>query len=195
LTRSYGDDIITIIYEITIHVKETKLTDTREDKPAFEGLVLQQDDEWRYYFWYPKGWHRYDLSDGRAGVLCSPDARDPITFFSVEVQKLATMVQPEDLDVLREGIQEGLARLPGLNVESAQESCSGSQIAFERSYTFQDGAVTRKRRIRLLYVGDKLYSLISQGRTEKEYAYWLSMLNYCHLTFRLGLFDILTEPK
>jgi len=162
----------------------------QENKPAFEGLVLAQDDEWRYYFWYPKGWHRYDLSDERVGVLCSPDAQDPTTFFSVEVQKLATTVQPEDLDILRKGVQEGLSQLPGLNVESAQESLGGGQIVFERVYTFQDGTATRKRRIRLLYTGGRLYSLISQGRTEKEYAYWLPMLNYCHLTFQLGLFDM-----
>ena len=166
------------------------MTDTQENKPAFEGLALQQDDEWRYYFWYPKGWHVYDLSDGRNGILCSPNGQDPATFFSVEAQSLATGVQSDDLDVLREGIQEGLAQLPGLVVESAQESCDDGLIAFERVYTFQDGQETRKRRIRLLYTGNKLYNLISQGRTEKEYAYWLPMLNYCHLTFQLGLFDM-----
>lgn len=166
------------------------MTDTQENKPAFKGLVLQQDNEWRYYFWYPKGWHIYDLSDERNGILCSPDVQDPATFFSVEVQRLITTVQPEDLDILRKGVQEGLAQLPGLNIESTQESLSSSQIAFERIYTFQDGEMTRKRHIRLLYTGDRLYNLISQGRTEKEYTYWLPMLNYCHLTFQLGLFDM-----
>jgi len=57
-------------------------------------------------------------------------------------------------------------------------------------YTFRDGQETRKRRIRLLYSGNKLYSLMSQGSTEEAYAYWLSMLNYCHLTFTIGLFDM-----
>ena len=167
------------------------MIDTQPDSPSFEGLILEQNDEWRYHFWYPKGWHRYDLSDGRIGVLCSPHAQDPTTFFSVEAQALdvPTSVQPEDLDVLREGIQEGLSQLPGLNVESAQESHSGSRITFERVYTFQDGSLTRKRRIQLIYAGSRLYSLMSQGGTEAEYAHWLSMLNYCHLTFQLALFD------
>lgn len=166
------------------------MTEPHESRPAFEGLVLEQNAEWRYYFWYPKGWHRYDLSDGCQGVLCSPQDHDPTTYFSVQVQALPTTVHPEDLDALREGVEEGLAQLPGLNVESAQESCSEARITFERLYTFQDGPVTRKRRIRLFYVGSKLYSLISQGSSEAEYAYWLSMLNYCHLTFQIGLFDM-----
>jgi len=50
-------------------------------------------------------------------------------------------------------------------------------------------ATTRKRRIRLIYSGNTLYSLMSQGSSVGEYERWLSMLNYCHLTFRLGLFD------
>jgi hypothetical protein len=169
------------------------LTDTPESKPAFEGLVLEQNKEWRYYFWYPKGWHRYDLSDGRVGALCSPEV-EATTFFSVEVQALPFSVQPDDLDTLREGVEEGLSRLPGLVVESAQESCAGGLITFERLYTFQDGDVTRKRRIRLLYSGNKQYSLISQGGTERAYARYLSMLNYCQLTFELGLFDMGQSP-
>jgi hypothetical protein len=171
------------------YTKELTLTKNDQSKPGFEGLVLEQNKDWRYYFWYPKGWHRYDLTDGRVGVLCSPDA-ETTTFFSVEAQALQTSVQPDDLDVLREGIEEGLAKLPGLDIESAQESCANGRVAFERVYTFQDGQMTRKRRIRLLYSGSTLYSLMSQGSTEKAYAHWLSMLNYCHLTFQIGLFDM-----
>ena len=165
------------------------MTDTSPERPAFEGAILAPDTEWRYYFWYPKGWHRYQLTDGREGILCSPHAQDPTTYFSVHVQKLAAAVEPDDIDVLREGIEEGLSQLPDLNVESAHSSQTTDGIRFERVYTFSDGDVTRKRRIRLIYRGNRLYSLMSQGSTIDEYERWLSMLNYCHLTFRLGLFD------
>jgi hypothetical protein len=171
------------------NAKEFQLSETISDRPAFEGLVLMQDTEWRYHFWYPKGWHRYELTAGREGVLCSPQAEDPSTFFSVHVVKLATAVGPDDVDVLQEGIEEGLSQLPGLNVELAQSSQAAGQITFERVYTFVDGAATRKRRIRLIYAGNRLYSLMSQGSSVDEYEHWLSMLHYCHLTFRLGLFD------
>jgi hypothetical protein len=106
------------------------------------------------------------------------------------VQTLATSVRPDDRDVLREGIQEGLAQLPNLAVEFAQASCDGGLIAFERIHTFQEGQQTRKRRIWLLYDGNTLYSLLSQGSSQSAHEHWLSMLNYCHLTFQLGLFDL-----
>jgi hypothetical protein len=172
----------------SIYAKEFQLPET-QSRPTFEGLVLVQDGERRYHFWYPKGWHRYELTGGREGVLCSPQAEDPSTFFSVHVQKLATTVGPDDVDLLREGIEEGLSQLPGLNVELAQNSQGAGRMTFERVYTFTDGAATRKRRIRLIYSGNTLYSLMSQGSSVDEYERWLSMLNYCHLTFRLGLFD------
>jgi hypothetical protein len=88
-----------------------------------------------------------------------------------------------------EGVQEGLNQLPGLAVEQTEESAAGSQVTIERVYTFDDQGVTRKRRVRLIYSGDTLYSLMSQGATAAEYAYWLPMLNYCHLTFKLGLYS------
>jgi hypothetical protein len=165
------------------------LKDTPPNGPAFEGLNLEQNEEWRYHFWYPKGWHRYDLTGDKTGVLCSPHAQDPTTYFSVETQRLPVAARPEDVDVLRQGIEEGLASLPGYALESADESTSGARLTFERVFTFQDGSVVRKRRIRLIYVGATLYSLIAQGEDEHTYTYWLSMLNYCYLTFDLGLFD------
>jgi hypothetical protein len=165
------------------------LTDTPIKGPAFEGLILEQNEASRYHFWYPKGWHRYDLTGDRLGVLCSPNAQDPTTYFSVEVQRLPVAARSEDVDVLRQGIEEGLSSLPGFCLESADESSSGARLTFERVFTFQDGDVVRKRRIRLVYVGTTLYSLIAQGEDEHAYTYWLSMLNYCYRTFELGLFD------
>lgn len=166
------------------------MADTPTHGPFFEGLILEQNEAWRYHFWYPKGWHRYDLTGGKTGVLCSPDAQAPTTYFSVETQRLPVAVRPEDVDALRQGIEEGLAALPELRIESTDESSKGARLVFERVFTFQDGGVTRKRRIRLLYIGATLYSLIAQGENGDAYEYWLSMLNYCYRTFEIGLFDV-----
>jgi hypothetical protein len=166
------------------------MTHTGTGGPAFTGLVLQEDRHWRYSFWYPKGWYRFDLGDERTGVLCSPAPENPTTFFSVQVAQLEIVAQAEDLPVLCEGVQEGLEELPEVEVESAQESAGAGRIEIERTYTFRDGEHVRKRRIRLIYDRDRLYSLMSQGATVQEYEYWLSMLNYCHLTFKVGLFGV-----
>lgn len=165
------------------------MAEIREGVPAFEGLVLHEDRRWYYTFWYPKGWMAHSLSDDRIGVLCSPTEEDLDTFFSVEVIPLQAAVQPSDLPVLCEGVQEGLSQLPGLVVESAEETAAGGRVTIERTYTFEDQATTRKRRVRLVYKDDRLYSLMAQGATVAEYEYWLPMLNYCHLNFTLGLFN------
>jgi len=165
------------------------LGETREVIPAFKGLVLHEDRRRQYHFWYPKGWIEHTLTGNRTGVLCSPTEEDLATFFSAEVMVLQASAQADDLPVLLEGVQEGLGQLPGLVVELAEESADGTQVTIERVYTFDDHGTTRKRRIRLIYKGDTLYSLMSQGATVEEYTYWLPMLNYCHLTFRLGRFN------
>ncbi len=165
------------------------MTEIREGVPAFEGLVLHEERKWTYSFWYPKGWVPHSLSGDRVGVLCSPTEEDLDTFFGVEVIPLQSTVQPDDLAVLCEGVEEGLSQLPGLAVESAEESAAGSQATIERTYTFEDQGTTRKRCVRLMYKGDRLYSLMSQGSTAAEYDHWLPMLNYCHMTFELGLFN------
>jgi hypothetical protein len=176
--------------DLRVQGKGWMLTTNDKNSPTFKGLVLEQNDEWRYYFWYPKGWYRYDLSASRHGVLCSPQSEAPTTFFSVEAAQLETDVRSSDLTILREGVEEGLHQLPGLQVESANESAIADRVTLERTYTFVDGEVTRKRRVRLIYDRNKLYSLMSQGATPDEYEHWLSMLNYCHLTFQIGLFDL-----
>ena len=165
------------------------MTDTSQNTPSFEGLILEQDQEWQYYFWYPKGWHRYELGDGRTGVLCSPEDEHPTTYFSVETQRLPAAVLDEDVEVLRQGIQEGLSQLPDMCIASTNDTIAGGRIVFEREFTFADGDTVRKRRIRLIYAGSTLYSLISQGSSEQDYKYWLSMLNYCQMTFEIGTFD------
>jgi hypothetical protein len=170
--------------------KEDGLTDTQTHGPAFEGLILEQNEEWHYHFWYPKGWSRYDLTGDKTGVLCSPNAQDPTTYFSVETLRLPVAARPEDVDTLRQGIEEGLSSLPDLKVDSADDSSGGARLVFERLFTFRDGEMVRKRRIRLMYVGATLYSLTAQGEDEHAYEYWLSMLNYSFRTFELGLFDM-----
>lgn len=165
------------------------MTSTPQDTPSFEGLMLEQDREWQYYFWYPKGWYRYELGNGRNGVLCSPEDEHPNTYFSVETQRLPAAALAEDIEALRQGIQEGLSQLPNLCVESTDETVADGRIVLERVFTFADGDAVRKRRIRLLYAGSTLYSLIAQGSSEQDYEHWLSMLNYCHLTFQTGIFD------
>jgi hypothetical protein len=161
---------------------------SRNGRPKFKGLVLQQNEREPYSFWSPKGWHCGPLGDGDTGVLCSPTVENEGTFFSVRVTPLATAPAAGDVSTLEAGLQAGLGQLPALRVESADTSITKSRITLERVYTYREGPHTRKRRVRLIYDQDRLYTVLSQGATEEEYDYWLAMLNYSHSTFGTSLF-------
>jgi len=103
---------------------------------------------------------------------------------------LDAIVQAKDIDAIVEGVEQGLSHLPELAIESSHQTAAGNRVEVERVLTFRDGSTLRRRRLRLIYDRDRLYTVMSQGETVGEYEYWLPMLNYCHLTFRVGLFSL-----
>jgi len=66
-------------------------------------------------------------------------------------------------------------RLPGVEVESQDESLSDSVNFFEARFTFLEGENRRKRWVRNIYWGDGQLILIAQGRTVEDFEYWLPM--------------------
>jgi hypothetical protein len=108
--------------------------------------------------------------------MFSPQSEDPTTWFAVWATRLPDVVVAEDLEVLREGVEEGLSQLPDLNVESASEDVFGNLIRFARIYTFGENGATRKRKVRMLYVYKWAFALIAQGASPAEYEHWSMML-------------------
>jgi hypothetical protein len=131
----------------------------------------------RYQFRYPKDWHQFELADDRDGVMFSPQDREPVTWFSIWSTELEHKVLAEDLDLLREGVQEGLYQLPGLRVEDASERTFGNLIRFDRTFTFDQDGCVRKRRMQMLYVYKWQFVLIAQAESPDEFDYWRIMLN------------------
>lgn len=157
----------------------------REDPPRFRGVTTYRDPLGRFSFRHPSTWYRFDLDQDREGVLFSPEEKDPQSYFAAWVSKLDEHVVAEDLDTLREGIEEGLSRLANCQVEARADETLSNLIKFERIYTFDDGGTVRKRRVWILYVDTWQIVLVFQGETPEEYRYWLSMGNYCFATFEL----------
>jgi hypothetical protein len=159
---------------------------TRQGRPGFEGLVLQENAQWNYAFWYPKGWLCRDLGATRAGIACSPTANDLDTHFSVRVQPLPSPTAGSSIAMLRADFRAGLSRLPGLHIEPEDASTADDQANPSWTYTYRGGRELRKARTSLVYDQRALYIVTTQGATVDEYEYWLSMLNYCHRTFQIG---------
>lgn len=150
-----------------------------QEGPLYSGIRAYQDPGGRFMFRYPKDWHHFDLSDDRDGVMVSPYAENPSTWFSMWASALPDAVAAEDIDVLREGVNEGLARLNDLHVEFESEDLFGNMCRFERIYTFSENGETRKRRVWMIYVYRWLIVLMAQGKSPEDYQYWSVMFNFC----------------
>jgi len=159
---------------------------TRQGRPGFEGLVLQENAQWNYAFWYPKGWVCRDLGATRSGIACSPTAEDSDTYFSVRIQPLPSPTAGNSLALLRADYRANLGRLPGLHIEPEDPSTADDQGNPSWTYTYRGGRELRKARTSLAYDERALYIVTTQGATIDEYEYWLSMLNYCRRTFQIG---------
>ena len=109
--------------------------------------------------------------------MFSPQGEEPTTWFAIWSTRLEHAVVAQDLDLLHEGVEEGLLQLPGLHVESSSDDPFDNLIRFERIYTFEEDGVVRKRRVWMTYVWKWLFTLVAQGETVEEFHYWRMMLN------------------
>jgi hypothetical protein len=137
-------------------------------------------------FRYPKDWHRFDLEEDRDGVMYSPEAENPSTWFSAWASELPHPVIADDIDVLREGVNEGLSRFDDLHVEFESEDTFGNLCRFKRIFTFREGDQVRKRHVWMLYVHRWLIVLAAQGASPEAYQHWHVMLDGCINSFDMA---------
>jgi hypothetical protein len=158
---------------------------TKRPGPRFTGVRTHIDPRGRFTFRYPTHWHSFELEEDRDGVMYSPAANNPQTYFAAWVTQLEDSVVAEDFDDLLAGIADGLNSLPGVEIEEQSNDFFGNLLKFERILTFDDNGTRRKRRVWLLYVDIWQIVLTYQGETPEEYDYWISMGNYCFNSFNL----------
>ena len=156
------------------------------ERPRYKGIKTFRDPQGRYLFRYPAGWHVHELADGRDGVLVSPEAEDPKTWFSAWASELPDIVTAADMDVLREGVDEGLYQLPRMQLFSSAEQAFGNLLRFERVYSFSENGAVRWRKVWMLYVYRWVVALIAQGETSEEYDHWSIMFQGCFDSFDLA---------
>ncbi|HEX4216357.1 MAG TPA: hypothetical protein VIA06_23815 [Candidatus Dormibacteraeota bacterium] len=152
-----------------------------EGLPHFRGVDTFSDHLGRFKFRVPFGWQREELDDERDGMMFLRDPDDPDTHISCWITKLEHAVKAEDLDLLRNGVEEGLGQLPGCTVESRSDDSYGNLIKFERVFTYGEEG-PRKRKAWYLYAEVWMIVLAWQGATPDWYEYGLPMGNYAFAT-------------
>jgi hypothetical protein len=158
----------------------------KRENPRYYGMHKHVDKEGGYALWLPAGWHRFDMVDGHHGVIYSPYPDSFDTSFSAEKHTLEYAVTPDDVPTLREGFKAGLAVLPGVEVESQDESVTSTLITLEARFTFLEGEARRKRWVRIVYWGEGQLVLIAQGSSAGEFEHWLPMFFNTMMTVEIG---------
>lgn len=162
---------------------------TTRQPPRFYGIDTYSDPQGRFRMRFPTTWQQSKLqhADGTAldGAMFLPDPDDPATSLSAWVSGLEHAVVAEDLEDLRQGVEEGLTRFPECRVESAADLVLSNLVKFERVFTYREDDTLRKRKFWMLYVDRWLIVVSYQGSSVEEYEYWLAMANYSYATFFL----------
>src|SRR5690349_13438934 len=135
--------------------------------PALKGLLWHCEQY--YSFFIPNNWHKFPWSDKRDGVICCPDISDPFTFFAVDLEDLGTLITPNDLDVLAEGLFESIEKLPEFNVESHSQKGTNGLMELETHYSFRERREMRKRWVRVFYHETRQIVMTSQGSNAQTY--------------------------
>jgi hypothetical protein len=143
--------------------------------PVYKGMIGHRDEKGGFVIWIPNDWLQTELKRPHHGWLFMPYPGDINTSLLVEKRKLKYSVKEEDMPILLESFREGMMALPGVEVESTEESLSDSVNIFDARFTFLEGEERRKRWVRNVYWGNGQLIIIAQGRDAENFEYWLPM--------------------
>jgi hypothetical protein len=151
------------------------VTEEKREAPFYTGMIQHIDKRGGYSLWMPTEWRKITLKKGHIGMLFSPYADDINTSLLSEKHKLKYKITVDDLPVLREGFEQGILALPGVEIESQDHSYSETVNVYDARFTFLEGDIRRKRWVRNIYWGEAQLVLIAQGKTPEDFEYWLPM--------------------
>jgi hypothetical protein len=143
--------------------------------PVYKGMVGHRDVPGGFEVWVPSDWTQTRLKPDHYGMLFSPYKDDFNTSLLIEKHTLKYSVTADDIPMLLEAFKEGMMALPGIEVESTEETLSNTINVFDARFTFLEGDQRRKRWVRNIYWGTGQLVMIAQGRTPEDYDYWLPM--------------------
>lgn len=161
------------------------MAEPRTGQPLYHGMFKHLDAKGSYAVWLPMGWTEVKMGKGHQGAAFFPEPDAPNTYFSCESFKLRVSVAESDVPVLREGFSAGLQAVPGIEIESQDESVTPTLIAFDARFTFNEGEARRKRWVRNIYWGKLQMVFIAQGSSPEEFEYWLPMFYQTMMTFEI----------
>lgn len=146
-----------------------------QDSPLYHGMQQFRDQELGFACWLPDDWHRSNPQGGHPRVVFSPYPDRIDTCFTAEKVKLDYSVTAADTPLLRQGFNDGLAALPGIDIESQEDIVTDKMMGLDTRFTFLEGGLRRKSWARIIYWDKSQLVLLAQGASPEEFQYWLPM--------------------
>jgi hypothetical protein len=114
------------------------------------------------------------------------------TNVTIEVKDLQAPLAEEERALVEEGIKAGLNELDELEIETWRvlDPETIGEWGLEWICYFTDEGQRRKRRARVFVSNQYFYSVICQGATEADYAYWQGMFEFVMLTVGTNPFSV-----
>jgi hypothetical protein len=157
----------------------------RPANPIYYGIYKHVNEEGGYGIWMPSDWVKFPMKEGRKGFIFSPNKDNFDTCLMTESFRLKVFVTEDDLPVLQSAFEEGIEKLPGVEIEEKKGEGTKDVIILEAKFTFLEGEHRRKRWVRNLYWGNGQLVLIAQGSDADEFQYWMPMFFNAMMTFEL----------
>jgi hypothetical protein len=153
--------------------------------PRYTGMTKHWDREAGYAVWLPHDWRKIDMKEGRRGWIFTPYPDHFDTSFTSEKITLDFKVTPDDMDILIEGFESGIASFPDVIIEHKNYDKGKMVVILEAKFTFTENGQRRKRWVKSMYWGEANLVLVAQGATEEDYAYWEGMLFNSMMTYEI----------
>ena len=172
---------------VATHIDTQEASNVSNSRTLIRGQKIHHNAVLNFSFWRPLNWHQADLAAPH-GVVYYPED-DPRTGFYVTATELDALegdISEADLPALHEGLHEGLQQLPDCQVLSDEPITLQKAHGFDFLVTFNLNGDPCKRRLRILYLGRRQYTLYGQGVPPDEYDVFQHIFDYMVLTFRFG---------
>lgn len=160
-------------------------TEEKKKQPVYTGMRKHWDREAGYAVWLPSDWRKLDMVEGHRGWIFTPYEDHYDTCFMSEKHQLDYEVNPEDAEILLEGLEAGINSLPEAVIEYKHCDTGQMVVLLEAKFTFMENGQRRKRWVKSMYWGKSNLVLIAQGATEEDYAYWEGMLFNSMMTYEI----------
>ena len=169
-----------------------KQPDLQTERPRFTSISLYNHAQGYLSFWYPPEWRLQELDTPHPTITLQPNPIAAATNITIEVKDLQAPLAEDERGLIEEGIKAGLNQLDDIEIESWRvlDPETSPEWGLEWICYFNDQGQRRKRRARVFVSDRYLYSIICQGATEADYAYWQGMFEFVLLTVGVNQFSV-----